>query len=108
MASIDPAYIRGNFEILQLDGQEGNLTVAETVTAKHFVGHREEKTITGDGQNVNFFVTHTLGVKDVHVSIYDSGDNLCLAAVKATSVGNIVVQFSSPPAEGAQFRIVMS
>ena len=100
--------LRGNLEILPNEDDEQDLLVAGTVTASEFVGLRETTTITGDGSTVNFFVTHTLGVKDVEVTLYDDEDNRVIVAYQTTSIGNLVVMFAEPPALNETFTVVIN
>ncbi|MBR5416106.1 MAG: hypothetical protein IK105_09255 [Thermoguttaceae bacterium] len=86
---------------------DGNLNVTGTLQAGEILGIREVKQITGDGETVNFFLSHTLGVKDVSVSVYAPDGSLCLVRIALTSVGNFVVQFVDPPAEGETFNVII-
>ena len=86
---------------------DGNLHVNGTLQAGEILGIREVKQITGDGETVNFFLSHTLGVKDVSVSVYAPDGSLCLVRIALTSVGNFVVQFVDPPAENETFKVII-
>ena len=86
---------------------DGNLNVTGTLQAGEILGIREVKQITGDGETVNFFLSHTLGVKDVSVSVYAPDGSLCLVRIALTSVGNFVVQFVDPPAENETFKVII-
>lgn len=92
---------------------DGDLNVTGNISAANYpppdsgsVG-RETATITGDGETVNFFLSHTLGVKDVSVSVYAPDGSLCLVRIALTSVGNFVVQFVDPPAENETFKVII-
>lgn len=67
----------------------------------------EEYLIIGDGRTNNFFISHTLGIKDVITVVYDSEGRQCQVAVKATSIGNLVVSFSQPPNLNDTFKIII-
>ncbi len=86
---------------------DGDLNVTGTLQAVEILGLREVKQITGDGETVNFFLSHTLGVKDVSVSVYAPDGSLCLVRIALTSVGNFVVQFVDPPAENETFKVII-
>lgn len=86
---------------------DGNLRVTGTVQAGDILGQREIKTITGDGETVNFFLSHTLGIRDVQVSVYNAGRELCLVKVILKSVGNLCVSFVDPPESEEEFTVVI-
>ena len=86
----------------------GNLHVTGTLQAGEILGQREVKQITGDGVNKVFFLTHTLGVKEVQVSAFTFDWRLCLARTVLQSIGNFVVTFADPPGLNEIFNIVVT
>ena len=87
---------------------DGNLNITGTLQAGEILGLREVKQITGDGENRVFFVTHTLGVKEVQVTVYTFDWKLCIARVVLQSIGNFVVTFANPPGLNEIFNIVVT
>lgn len=90
---------------------DGNLLINGTLTADNYppAPAHEVTTITGDGERVLFPLTHTLGVLEVQVSVYDLADNsACLVRTVLQSIGNFVVCFAEPPQTGQMFSVVVT
>lgn len=93
---------------------DGDLNVTGNISAANYPppdsggGGREIATITGDGKKRVFFLTHTLGVKEVQVSVYTFDWKLCIARVVLQSIGNFAVTFANPPGLNEVFNIVVT
>lgn len=91
-----PSIHHGDFQII------GRLIVDE------IDGLREIKSIVGDGENRVFYVTHTLGVKTVSVSVFaDNDGSQVLVRCVIQNVGNICITFVDPPKENETFTVVI-
>lgn len=65
--------------------------------------------ITGDGATTSFTVTHSLGTKDVIVSIRRASDDvLVMTQIVATSTSVVTVSFSTAPANAVVYRVVIA
>lgn len=91
----------------------GGLNVSGNIAAANYppepeITH-EVKKIVGNGERVLFPLTHTLGILEVQVSVYDLADNsACLVRTVLQSIGNFVVCFAEPPQTGQMFSVVVT
>ncbi len=108
-----PTTLHGDLDIVRRpDGTGGDLHVAGTITAANYPpetdSRREIATITGDGQRRVFFLTHTLGVREVSVSVYaDADGSRILVRCVIQSVGNICITFVDPPETDETFTVII-
>ena len=95
------------------DGSGGDLHVSGNITAANYPpansgGGREIVSITGDGQRRVFYVTHTLGVREVNITVFaDADGSKVLVRCVIQSVGNICITFVDPPAVGETFTVII-
>ena len=68
----------------------------------------ETKTITGDGITKNFTLSHTLGTRDVHVTVYDESGAQCVVRTVIQSETMILLTFAEAPNAGYTFKILIS
>ena len=101
-------YIQGDLLVAKRqNGTGGNVTIEGILTVDDINGLRETYEIVGDGSTTNFFVSHTLGIKEVMTSVYNEDGIKCLVRVSTTSIGNIVISFAQPPQMGDRFLVVI-
>ncbi len=101
-------YIQGDLLVAKKEnGTCGNVTIEGSLTVSEINGLREIYEIIGDGTQTNFFVSHTLGIKDVATSVYNEDGIQCLVSVSTTSIGNLVISFAQPPQMGDRFLVVI-
>ena len=89
------------------DGSGGNLNVEGTLTAGTIAGLTFETSVTGDGATVDFHVAHTLGTKDVDVSLFEEDGSPNLTTWVGTSATQLVLRFARPPARGKVYRVIL-
>jgi hypothetical protein len=108
-----PTTLHGDLDIvLRPDGTGGDLRVAGNITAANYPpetdSKREIAAIIGDGQRRVFFVTHTLGVREVNISVYSDADgSKVLVRCVIQSVGNICITFVDPPEINETFTVII-
>lgn len=79
----------------------GTVAIDTTVVVRKYAAS------IGDGSSLSYVVTHNLGTKDVHVTLYDNTTNAeYLADVTHTSTTTITVAFSTAPTTN-QIRVVV-
>lgn len=105
------AYLKGNLDVLPKDDNTGgNLTVSGTVTASNYVGVAESYTIEITSENVSqttFNIDHTLGVQNVHITIYDSDGNWIIAEVTCVSATRVAIHFDESQTVGTIFYVLV-
>ena len=108
-----PTTLYGELNIApRQDGSGGDLHVSGNITAANYPPESESKrelaTITGDGQRRVFFVTHTLGVREVNITVFaDVDGSKVLVRCVIQSVGNICITFVDPPETGETFTVII-
>lgn len=98
----------------------GNIEIHATPTAdNHAITKRyleehsgdfagETKEFAGDGITKNFTLAHTLGTRDVHVTVYDESGAQCVVRTVIQSETMILLTFAEAPSAGSAFRILIS
>lgn len=112
--SIEPATLQGSLEIQKLNNVEGNLTVANLMTAERYANIRETKTFTGDGMTKRFKVYHSLPSHTdlpnaspfVNVTIYDD-QGICFVPCVPNN-NNVEFIFDVAPPDGRSFFVALS
>ena len=109
-----PTTLHGDLHIVpREDGTGGDLHVSGSIHAANYPppdsdGGREIATITGDGQRRVFYVTHTLGVREVNITVYSDADgSKVLVRCVIQSVGNICITFVDPPEISETFTVII-
>ena len=110
-----PSTLYGDLNIApRQDGSGGDLHVSGNITAANYPPDtdsdtgREVAVIVGDGQRRVFFVTHTLGVREVNITVYSDADNSkVLVRCVIQSVGNICITFVDPPEADETFTVII-
>lgn len=88
----------------------GPTTTVKTYTFKDFNSNipvHKTGTITGNGTLTQFSATHSLGSKDVIVSLFDSSDNQVFTDTKTLDTNNVQFTFSVAPTNGTTYRWVV-
>ena len=101
-----PVY--GNFEIHATPTAD-NHAITKRYLEEHsgdFAG--ETKAIAGDGFTKNFTLSHTLGTRDVHVTVYDADGAKCFVRTVIQSETMILLTFAEAPDAGSTFKILIS
>ena len=101
-----PVY--GNIEI-HATPTEDNHAITKRYLEEHsgdFAG--ETKAIAGDGFTKNFTLSHTLGTRDVHVTVYDASGAKCFVRTVIQSETMILLTFAEAPDAGSTFKILIS
>ncbi len=108
-----PSTLYGDLNIApRQDGSGGDLHVSGNITAANYPppdsdSKRELATVTGDGERRVFYVTHTLGVREVNITVFaDADGSKVLVRCVIQSVGNICITFVDPPAVGETFTVI--
>jgi len=74
---------------------EGDLTVTGSVNGSS--GGMTKKVFTvGNNTDSEYTLLHSLGTKDVSVSIYDQNDEMVYASIKNTSINETKISFNNP------------
>lgn len=108
-----PTTLHGDLHIVRRDnGTGGDLHVSGNIHAANYPpesdGKREIATLTGDGQRRVFFMTHSLGVREVNISVFSDADNSkVLVRCVIQSVGNICITFVDPPETDETFTVII-
>ena len=68
---------------------------------------RAVKKIAGDGETNSFALTHSLGVKEVAVTVFDNDGVKVEVGYVCQSTGNILVNFAVPPADGEEYSVLI-
>lgn len=111
-----PTTLYGDLHISRRsNGTGGDLHVSGNITAANYPPPqsdsdrgREVAVIAGDGERRVFFVTHTLGVREVNITVFADADNSkVLVRCVIQSVGNICITFVDPPAEDETFTVII-
>lgn len=70
--------------------------------------HKYVGTITGDGVNNSFLITHDLGTRDVVINVYDllTGEDVIVDTTR-TSISSITVTFAQAPEQGQGYKVVV-
>lgn len=93
----------------QVVGLQGGANVRYTLTQlAALLGVAKFAANIGDGTNVAYVVTHSLGTRDVQVRVYRNGTpwDEVIVDVAHTSTNTITVSFSTAPTSN-QFRVVV-
>ena len=105
-----PAY--GNIELHATPTAENHLVtkgyVDTAVQSVDAAGRRETQTLTGDGITKNFSIAHTLGVREVNVTVYETGGTKCLVRTVVQSETMILLSFAEAPSAGSTFKVVIN
>ena len=96
------------------NGTGGDLYVSGNIHAANYPPETDDDTgreiavLVGDGQRRVFFVTHTLGVREVNITVYSDADNSkVLVRCVIQSVGNICITFVDPPEADETFTVII-
>jgi len=89
---------------------EGPTTSVKTFTfrdANSVIPAFVSGTISGNGSSTQFSATHSLGTKNVVVSLYDSSDDQVYTDTKTLDNNTVRFTFAVPPSNGTTFRWVV-
>ena len=68
----------------------------------------QSKTFTSDGITKSFALSHTLGTRDVQVTVYDGSGTQCWVRTVTQSDTMLLLTFAEPPVSGETFKVLIS
>jgi hypothetical protein len=90
-------------------GDQGGATVTMTPNQlRTYMGVKKFAANFGDGTNVSYVITHSLGTLDVKVNVYRNAapNDEVIVDIQHTSINTITLLFSTAPTSN-QFRVVV-
>ncbi|MGI5832160.1 MAG: hypothetical protein ACOX6D_06455 [Thermoguttaceae bacterium] len=85
----------------------GSLRITGWLAAGEYRGLTESSRLVGDGRRDAFLVSHTLGARNVHPTLYDDAGRIVCAALRTVSDSALLITFFTPPAAGETFTLVL-
>lgn len=88
---------------------QSSATVGATIDQiRDFCGVKKFAANIGDGTNISYAVTHNIGTRDVHCTVYRNATpyDEVIVDVQHTDVNNVTFLFSTAPTTN-QFRVVI-